>query len=251
MVDEEKISPEEKLLKAVEEGNKHKEQQQASLKALEDAARAAGEKKSAPGKPVPPWSVKTVDAVEWFKKIQQNLELKIQELQERKLLPSFSFFSGWRLDLALINRLIAIAAVLLGLYMIVDFLLFRPEIPLEIRPGGPAALTDVLFETAQSRKLAEYEKLADNRNIFKPYAPKPVVTVSEAESAAQAAGGTVNFKVVAIASTGTGFEAIVEDQNLKQTYFLKKGDMIQDYHVESIQWDTLTLKKGNQKWDIH
>lgn len=243
MVDEEKLSPEERLLRAV---NKER-----------DAPAPAG-----PSGKRPSWT----EALKrtWYRfcqrvselgqKARGFLELKFHELRERKILPFFSFpksLSELRLNLRLVNRLLILAVTLTALYLVFDLVFFNPKKALDFRVEGTAVLPALFLEKVSPHPLEHYTDLAESRNLFQPYAARPPRSTEAQAKAAPAEGVLQNFKIVAVASVETGFEAIVEDVGQKETHFLKAGDRLQDYEVEKISWDTVVLKKNGERWELH
>lgn len=240
MVDEEKITPEEKLLKAVEQGFSPKE----------EPSGAGEEKKTTQTEsPSGPKDLKT----KWI----DFLEMKIHELRERKILPSFISklsFSQWHLDLRFVNFFLAGAALLVVIIILIDLVFFQPKMHLQVSAAGPAALPDFLVVRDQPKELPHYVNLAENRNLFQPYIPKPVVTPGEKQKVeeikAMRESAPPNLKLVAVASTETGFEAIIEDEAKKESYFVKKGEHFADYDVESVDWNKVVITQDSSRWEL-
>lgn len=257
MTDDEKISPEEKLLKVVEEGVRAKAQGESNP----PAASAKDPKRNRPS-----WIqfITSLSAAlrQWGEKlklkerggeIREILELKFHEMKERKWVPSFFSFSpsDWRIDLRLINHLLLAAAIFLCLFTLLDFFLFKPSLSFEIGAVGPMALPEVTFGKSAPKPLGEFTKQAEQRNLFRPMAEQPALPTEKKGQEAPPAAQAPNLKVVAIATTEDGFEAIVEDVNTNQSYFLKKGDQFEGYEVESIDWKKVTLNRDGQKWELN
>lgn len=239
MADEERISPEEKLLRAVEQGAAHKEAPAPAAADERNPAAAPG-----PGAAAAPSAGKSG--------FLELLELKVHELRERGLLPRFS---GWRMDLALVNRALALAILFLFVLIGADWIFFKPTKLLRLPEGQAAAGTKP--PSGQAAKAGEpipldyYTSLAQKRSLFQPYTPPPPPPTPEQKAAQPAASGApANLKVVAIASTGQGFEAIIEDTGRKETFFVTQGGRLGDYQVESIDWDSVVISQGSQQWTL-
>ncbi len=228
--DGEQISPEEKLLRAVEQG--------APSRGLPPGAPAAAE----PGPPA---------AARFARLIRGWFDLKLHELRERGLLPAFK---RRRFDLAAANRFLVFLIAFLFVSISVDWFFFKPKRLLWIdKAGSPAKDLPAASRPQEPVPLDYYTSFARKRNLFQPYVPPPPPPPPQRALTAlpQPSAGPPNLRVVAIAATGDGFEAIIEDTGQKQTYFVAQGGRFKEYEVESIDWKTVVIRQGNERWELH
>lgn len=239
-MDKDEISPEEKLLRAVNGEAKAG----TSAPAPPPGSRLRGILKAVAGRVRSGW-----------KKALEILELKLHELRERRLLPSGSLravISQWHLDLRTANRLLAVAAAVIVLAIVKDLVFFRPSGVVDVpRPTPRDAVPKEELAAKALGSLEQYTEPARRRNLFQPYKPELAPPPEDEGRQAAPAEGPQNLRVVAVATTDGGFEAIVEDVNLKETYIVQEGGTFQDYEVDTVDWETVVIKKGNQRWMLH
>jgi hypothetical protein len=238
-MEEERISPEEKLLKAVQQGSQEK---------------TSEKKEPSPGKRGALSASQAAEKVfGWRKKVSEFLLLKFHELKEKKLITTFyASFTGWRFNLRKVNNLLTGSAGLLVLFFLFDLFLIKPSVSfLEVRVAGPVALPELGLGQGPGKSLEDYTQLAETRNIFRPAAEQPSPSKVTNEKTVETVKGEMSgLKVVAIAATEKGFEAILENVDKKESFFVKKGDQFEGYEVETIDWKSVTVSRDHQTWEL-
>lgn len=101
----------------------------------------------------------------------------------------------------------------------------------------------------QQRPLNEYENIIAKRDIFSPswIQPETLVDANAALTPAVSTGSDVMqyLKVVGII-LGDHPQAIIEDSQTRQTYFLQKGESIKGATIEDIKKGRVALNFGGQ-----
>jgi len=151
-------------------------------------------------------------------------------------------------NLKSLNRTIILFSVILLLYSVGDFFLkgANMERIYKKQQALPAKKLDD-EEVFVPRSFLYYLEMVQRRNIFSPIAlqtakkqepPKEDLTKLSA-----------SLKVVGI-SWGKEPVAMIEDQAAKKTYFLKKGDSINQFQIKDVLKDRVILEREGQTLEL-
>ncbi|MFH1441732.1 MAG: type II secretion system protein N [Candidatus Omnitrophota bacterium] len=105
-------------------------------------------------------------------------------------------------------------------------------------------------EKAQERKEAPslefYLEETGNRQIFN----SPVAAKENKASAAVTSDLLKNLNLVGIIA-GENPQAIIEDKKAQKTYYLQKGQFIEEYEITDIQEGKIVLTNNGQKYELY
>lgn len=144
------------------------------------------------------------------------------------------------------NKVLAVVAVLLLIYLSVDFVFRRLEINQIIKKISAAKKWSFKEGApAEIRPFLYYLEMVQRRDIFTPVVLKSSGP-TDSEVKKMLAALTADLKLVGIA-WGEIPEAIIEDKKANKTYFLKTGDIINTLKVEVISKDKVTFDANGEK----
>ena len=155
-------------------------------------------------------------------------------------------------DLKVLNKGLIIIAVALVGYLIVDFVYKQPDINLlyervsakkrRILPEGPEAIK------GEVRPFLHYLEMVQRRDIFSPVELKKVkeeAVIKQTDLAERAK----DLNLVGIAWAKNP-QAMIEDKQAEKTYFLKAGEAINEFTIETILKDRVILSYEGMKIDL-
>jgi hypothetical protein len=147
------------------------------------------------------------------------------------------------------NKVLAVAASLLFVYLTADFALRRLDIKQFTKKVSAAKSKSFQGDvSAEVRPFLYYLEMVQRRDIFSPVklisAENPQVEAQKVLSAL-----LKELKLVGI-SWGKDPEVIIEDTKDNKTYFLKTGDTISKFKISVILKDKVILESEGQKMDL-
>lgn len=154
------------------------------------------------------------------------------------------------INISLINRILpavllsTITAVLLSLHIskikALDTLMPQDEQLEEIEAGTP--------ERAETAPFSYYEGIIGKRDVFRtanaPEKSNKSLTVQPAPSEL-----LQNYSLIGVVADENP-QAIIEDKNSKQTYFLNKGQSLGQMKIEDIQEGKVILEANGQRLEL-
>jgi len=152
-------------------------------------------------------------------------------------------------NLKLWNKALALAAVILFLYLSADFMLRRLDLKQFTKKA--AAQKARSFEqnvTPEVRPFLYYLEMVQRRDIFAPIKLKSAEN-PEDETKKALATMIKDLKLVGI-SWGKDPEVIIEDTKANKTYFLRAGDSISSFKINVILKDKVILESEGQKMEL-
>jgi hypothetical protein len=150
-------------------------------------------------------------------------------------------------NLKVLNRIFLIICLGLIAYSVTDFIFKRPDInkvyrnaQLMIRKIKNSKIPSLV----EQHPFLHYFEMVRRRNIFSPVVlkeeeKKPEVKKVSLDSLAK------DLKLVGI-SWGKNPIVMIEDSKAKKTYFLKKGEMINEFKIDNILTDRVILSFGGE-----
>ena len=147
------------------------------------------------------------------------------------------------------NKVLAVAAVILFVYLTADFTLRRLDIKQFTKKAsaakGRSFQEDVKTEV---RPFLYYLEMVQRRDIF---APVKLISAENPQDETRKALSTLikDLKLVGI-SWGKEPEVIIEDTKDNKTYFLKAGDTIGKFKIDTILKDKAILEAEGQKMEL-
>jgi len=152
-------------------------------------------------------------------------------------------------NLKLWNKALAVVAIILFIYLTADFTLRRLDIKQFTKKvsatKGRSFQENVKTEV---RPFLYYLEMVQRRDIFSPV--KLISAENPQEEAKKVLSTLVkDLKLVGI-SWGTDPEVIIEDTKDNKTYFLKTGDTIGKFKIETIFKDKVVLEAEGQKMEL-
>lgn len=161
--------------------------------------------------------------------------------------PLFSFSFGR------INRLLISAALILGIYLIVDFITSHPErieeriLELRVEKVKDEKLesADEIAQEKQRESLSHYNEVVESRELFtasgvKTMQIRPTPTFMEMAA---------KLRLQGIIS-GDNPQAVIEDTKTKQVYFLSVGGRIGDIELKEILTGRVVLSYHGQEVEL-
>jgi len=147
------------------------------------------------------------------------------------------------------NKVLAVVAVILFVYLTADFTLRRLDIKQFIKKvsaeKGRNFQADVKTDV---RPFLYYLEMVQRRDIFSPV--KLLSAENPQDEAKKALSVLIkDLKLVGI-SWGTDPQVIIEDTKDNKTYFLKTGDTISKFKIETILKDKVILEAEGQKMEL-
>lgn len=152
----------------------------------------------------------------------------------------------WRLRL--IQRIVWVALAGLGIYLVFDLLIVRPQPPtMAVRSGGAPAGSEALpVEAGDTVKPPEAYR--DSLVVRNPFGLSGIVIQPTEQEAAKAkfAELTSHLTVVGI-NRGRVPEALIEDTAAQRTYFVKVGDEINGLTIKAIDHQGVLVSYGHEE----
>lgn len=138
--------------------------------------------------------------------------------------------------------LMALLAVL-TIYLGYDVMATPRQLAKELEASRTVATSgpELASEPAAQASLDDFLDAVRKRDVFHPPGTMQTVTSSGGAAAAPAASLAEGLRLVGIA-WGDKAEAMIDDQQAKQTFFLTEGQKIRALTVEKITQDHVTLK---------
>ena len=152
-------------------------------------------------------------------------------------------------NLKLWNKALAVVAIILFIYLTADFTLRRLDIK-QFTQRVSATKGRSFQENVKTevRPFLYYLEMVQRRDIFSPV--KLISAENPQEEAKKVLSTLVkDLKLVGI-SWGTDPEVIIEDTKDNKTYFLKTGDTIGKFKIETIFKDKVVLEAEGQKMEL-
>jgi len=147
------------------------------------------------------------------------------------------------------NKVLAVSAIILFVYLTADFTLRRLDIKQFTKKA--AAQKGRSFQDdakADVRPFLYYLEMVQRRDIFSPV--KLMSAENPQEEAKKLLSELVkDLKLVGI-SWGKDPEVIIEDKKDNKTYFLKTGDTISKFKIDVILKDKVILESDGQKMEL-
>jgi len=171
--------------------------------------------------------------------------------------------SGGGFGLKEVNKLLALGLMVLLVFFGVDFskgmtrLEKETSLSFEQDPSSmPEAIKDVASLLPTFKEFKEYIKVVDRRNIFQPYERKLVK--NEETIAAEELGirhvteQTKDLKLVGISwlDTPESASALVENTISGVTYFLRRGEKINDVLIEDIFAESIIVSFQGEEMEM-
>ena len=144
------------------------------------------------------------------------------------------------INISLIAILIIIAAVLI--FDVINFNLKRPELVAEIAPKAEERQEPQL---QPSQELSVDPKLLGSRDLFK--ASAAAVSPGAVPQASYDKLKELSLKGII---AGEKPQAIIEDEKNKKSYFLYKGESVNNIKVEDIQSDRVILRVNGEVLEL-
>ncbi|MFH1504286.1 MAG: hypothetical protein ABIH08_02715 [Candidatus Omnitrophota bacterium] len=172
------------------------------------------------------------------------ISLKIRTLSKIAKLKTTARGPG----LKTLNRIAAAFCVIIVIYSVSDFMFRGANIKRVYKK-----LQAVTYEELQEepivvpRSFLYYLEMVQRRNIFSPVAlqgeKKPEIQAVDLAKLA------VGLRVVGI-SWSKAPVAMIEDTTIKKTYFLKKGDTVNQFKIEDVLRDRVVLSYGGKTLEL-
>jgi len=147
------------------------------------------------------------------------------------------------------NKVLAVAAAILFVYLSADFTLRRLDIKQFIKKASAAKGRNFQQNvTPDVRPFLYYLEMVQRRDIFSPVKLMSAENPQE-ETKKMLSELVKDLKLVGI-SWGIEPEVIIEDTKANKTYFLKSGDSINKFKIDTILKDKVILESEGQKMDL-
>jgi hypothetical protein len=166
------------------------------------------------------------------------------------------FFSSTKgpLDIRGINNILLLCVIILALYFISNFVISTnslqkmPELALTVAASTARPIEQ---PTSFLKKLPYYLETARARDVFNPIPELTLVDEAGKQKkkySSKLAQAIENLKLVGIGISASGEpDAMIENAKSKRVYFLKRGEMIEDFRVEAIFKDSVVLRYEDEE----
>jgi len=152
-------------------------------------------------------------------------------------------------DLKVWNKVLAVLVTIAFIYLTADFIFHRLDVSQIIKKVAKANVRDFKeVPPPQTQPFLYYLEMVQRRDIFAPVRFKTLENPDDEAKKALAAQ-VKNYKLVGI-SWGESPQVIIEDGKDNKTYFLKAGDTIGQFKVNSILKDKVILESDGQKLEL-
>ena len=150
-------------------------------------------------------------------------------------------------SLRVINRYIAVSAVLFVVYLFVDILFIKPANRAAVpaaneTESGKSAAADVRRQAPETKDYSFYSTEIAQKNIF-GQAEQESAQAHAVMAAEDAAG---NIGLVGIIA-GDNPQAVIEDKKSQKTYYMTKGESFNGFIVEEITQNRVILDYQGKK----
>ena len=147
------------------------------------------------------------------------------------------------------NKALAVAAVILFVYLSADFSLRRLDIKQFIKKASAAKGRSFQQNVStEVRPFLYYLEMVQRRDIFSPVKLRSVEN-PEDETKKALVTLVKDLRLVGI-SWGKDPQVIIEDTKDNKTYFLKAGDPISKFKIDTILKDKVILDADGQKMEL-
>ncbi len=220
------ISPEERLFNAIQEGKK-------------GPVRRVGKKN-------------TGGQGDFWNKLAALL--KLSSSSEPSTIAPEGRSSTPAVNIKIVNAVLAIILILLICWVGYEAVYQRPEMSRVV--VAPAANHSAVLPTEpveEFKPLDVYLEEVKKKDIFHAPAPEPQVAKEEAAKPVETGPDIKELiKNLSLAGIyeGQSLEAMIEDKELKKTYFVKPGDEIKGVKVKSVLKDRVILQLGTQEAEL-
>ena len=147
------------------------------------------------------------------------------------------------------NKVLAVLAILAFIYLTADFIFRRldiSQISKKISKAGARNFKEVPLPEA--RPFLYYLEMVQRRDIFSPVKLRSVEN-PEDETKKALVTLVKDLRLVGI-SWGKDPQVIIEDTKDNKTYFLKAGDPISKFKIDTILKDKVILDADGQKMEL-
>ena len=167
------------------------------------------------------------------------------------------WFEGWRVRfgrkrpakdrgdtflgrLQIINRVFTLVLMALGIYLIVDWFILKPEAPMIVIESSTGSTsvpptTEPLKTASPPHSLEDYQAALRLRNPFRLASARVVEkTTGKVETAAEKLEKLVSVLTVVGINRGDQPEALVEDAEARRTHFVQVGQQVNGLMIEAI-----------------
>ena len=147
------------------------------------------------------------------------------------------------------NKALVVAAVILFIYLSADFMLRRLDLKQFTKKVSAQKARN--FEqnvTPEVRPFLYYLEMVQRRDIFAPIRLKSAENPQE-ETKKALATLIKDLRLVGI-SWGSDPEVIIEDTKANKTYFLRAGDPINSFKIDTILKDKVILESEGEKMEL-
>ncbi len=147
------------------------------------------------------------------------------------------------------NKVLGILAGVLFLYLTADFTLRRLDIKQFVKKVSMEKPRSFQHDvTPEVKPFLYYLEMVQRRDIFSPIKLRGAES-TEDETKKELMDSLKELKLVGI-SWGSEPEVIIEDTKANKSYFLKTGDTISKFKINSILKDKVILEAEGQKMDL-
>ena len=148
----------------------------------------------------------------------------------------------------LLNRGLAVGAVFFAALFLWTFFSgsLETEFKKSLRDAQKAASSHgVIFEAPTHHELEFYEKPVEDKSLFRPSSEGPI-PFGPSLDAVNAENTALNQMVVVGVLPGDVPQVILEDRTQQKTYYLSPHETTNGITLESMEGDSVTLRRGNE-----
>ncbi|MBI3615893.1 MAG: hypothetical protein HY211_05180 [Candidatus Omnitrophica bacterium] len=163
-------------------------------------------------------------------------------------LPNLTRLSGWAQllrrffgvqPIRRVNGILLVLLICLALYFVLDLVFVPQRLQVEMKePAGRAAVFEEEKVASPPVMLEEYLSTVSKRDAFRPAGSPAAASGTAAAAAVSPAEG---LRLVGIAWSDQP-EAMIVDNKVSQTFFLKAGQKIRSLMVQKITRESVTLQ---------
>lgn len=154
---------------------------------------------------------------------------------------------------AVIDKFLIFVSIGLCVYIAFEFFFFKRDVKMAMQnlPAGNERGISEEIKAASPKPYSFYAQQIEQRDIFEsPLYQNPNKSDNTPAVFSSMPELTKNLKLVGIILQEGGSEAVIEDLESQQTFFLKKGDNLKSAVVDDIQKSKVILLFNNQKVEL-
>jgi type II secretory pathway component PulC len=154
-----------------------------------------------------------------------------------------------KIESDVVNKVLIVLCVLMIAYSVIDFMHSRKDISdLHKEASKTEYIETKKPDISKLRPFLHYLALIQRRNIFSPIGAMKII--DEVKERRESLQNLLKDLVLVGISWGEEPQAMIENKNLNQTYFLREGEVINNLKIESILENKVIMSYEGEKGEL-